>query len=398
MNYTNNKRTIAHFDLDAFFVSVERRKNPALNGRPVIVGGGERGVVAACSYETRMFGVHSAMPIKLAKRLCPEALVIKGDMESYSQCSHEVTEIISREVPVFEKSSIDEFYIDMTGMDKFFGSLKYTHHLKEIISKETRLSISYGLASNKLISKVATNEIKPNGQIAIPFGDEKQFLAPLPIEKMPMVGTKTSSLLRSMGVETIKILSQIPVEMMTNLLGKNGIELWRRANGIDETPVVSYHEQKSIGTENTFDTDTIDINFLHRELVRMTEQVAFELRSNNKLAGCITVKIRYSDFQTLTRQVTLPYTAADHILMQQARELFDKLYERRLLVRLIGVRVTHLVPGNYQINLFDDTQEMIRLYQSIDSIKNRFGEDKLRRAGGTLDKPHKKRYKFFFSG
>ncbi len=393
-----NNRTIAHFDLDAFFVSVECRKNPKLKGRPVIVGGGERGVVAACSYETRKFGVRSAMPIKLAKRLCPEALVIKGDMEAYSKCSNEVTEIIAAEVPLFEKASIDEFYIDMTGMDKFFGCVKYTDHLKQKITKDTRLSISYGLASNKLISKVATDERKPNGQLCIPFGEEKNFLAPLPIEKMPMVGNKTSELLRNMGVDTIRILSQIPIEMMTNLLGKNGIELWRRANGIDETPVVPYYEQKSIGTESTFDTDTIDIDFLHKELLRMTEQVAFELRSNNKLAGCITVKIRYSDFQTLTRQASIPYTAADHILITTGRELFDRLYERRLLVRLIGVRVSHLVPGNYQIHLFDDTQEMIRLYQSIDSIKKQFGENLLRRAGGPIETGSGKRHKFLFTG
>jgi DNA polymerase-4 len=393
-----NNRTIAHFDLDAFFVSVECRKNPKLKGRPLIVGGGERGVVAACSYEARKFGVKSAMPVKLAKRLCPEVLIIKGDMESYAQCSHEVTQIISEEVPLFEKSSIDEFYIDMTGMDKFFGCVKYTDSLKEKISKETSLSISYGLASNKLVSKVATDERKPNGKLHIPNGEEKQFLGPLAIEKMPMIGNKTGTLLRTMGVETIHILSQIPVEMMINLLGKNGIELWRRANGIDETPVVPYHEQKSIGTENTFDTDTIDTVFLHKELLRMTEQVAFELRSNNKLAGCITVKIRYSDFQTLTKQVTIPYTAADHILIKTARELFDKLYERRLLIRLIGVRVSHLVPGNYQINLFDDTQEMIHLYQSIDSIKKQYGENFLKRAGGPLNNSRGKRYKFLFSG
>lgn len=390
-----NNRNIAHFDLDAFFVSVERRKDPKLEGRPVIVGGGDRGVVAACSYETRKFGVHSAMPIKLAKRLCPEALIIKGDMEAYSNSSREVTEIIASQVPLFEKSSIDEFYIDMTGMDKFFGCLKYTKELKDLICKKTRLSISYALATNKLISKVATNEVKPNGQIQIPFGGEKEYLAPMPIEKMPMVGSKTSSLLRSMGVDTIRILSQVPMEMMMNLLGKNGIELWRRANGIDETPVVPYHEQKSIGTENTFDNDTIDVNFLHKELLRMTEQIAFELRSTNKLAGCITVKIRYSDFQTLTKQLTLPYTAADHVLIKAAKELFDKLYERRLLVRLIGVRVSHLVPGNYQIHLFDDTEEMISLYQSIDSIKTQFGESVLRRAGGPINKVLRKRYKFF---
>jgi DNA polymerase-4 len=245
---------------------------------------------------------------------------------------------------------------------------------------------------------VATDEKKPNGQLHIPFGEEKSFLAPLPIEKMPMVGNKTGALLKSMGVETIRVLSQIPVEMMTNLLGKNGIELWRRANGIDETPVVPYHEQKSIGTENTFTNDTIDVRFLHQQLLRMTEQVAFELRSNNKLAGCITVKIRYSDFQTLTKQVTLPYTAADHVLIKAATNLFDKLYERRLLVRLIGVRVSHLVPGNYQIHLFDDTQEMIHLYQSIDSIKNKYGENMLKRAGGPMENGLRKRYKFLFSG
>jgi len=244
------------------------------------------------------------------------------------------------------------------------------------------LSISHALASNKLISKVATNEAKPNGQLEIAFGNEKPFLAPLPIEKLPMVGAKTGELLRRMGVETVCILSQIPVEMMINLLGKNGIELSRRANGIDETPVVPYHEQKSIGTENTFETDTIDVAFLHRELVRMTERIAFELRENNKLTGCITVKIRYSDFQTITKQCIIPYAAADHILLQKAKELFDKLYDRRLLIRLIGVRFSHLVPGNYQIHLFEDTQETIKLYQAIDSVKHQYGEHLLIRAGG----------------
>jgi DNA polymerase IV len=373
-------RSIAHFDLDAFYVSVECRKNPKLIGKPLIVGGGDRGVVTCCSYEARSFGVRSAMPIRLAKRLCPEALIVKGDMDSYSNCSREVTEIIASQVPLFEKASIDEFYIDLTGMDKYFGCAKYTLELRKKIIKESGLSISYGLASNKLISKVATDEAKPNGQLQIAFGQEKSFLAPLPIEKLPMVGRQTGDLLRRMGVETIHILSQIPIEMMTNLLGKNGIELWRRANGIDETPIHPYHEQKSVGTENTFHNDTIDVGFLHRELVRMTEQIAFELREGNKLTGCVTVKIRYSDFQTTTRQVIIAYTAADHILLKTAKSLFDKLYDRRLLVRLIGVRFTHLVPGNYQINLFDDTQQMIKLYQAIDSVKHQFGERMLIRA------------------
>ncbi len=381
----SDHRTIAHFDLDSFYVSVERKYRPQLIGRPIAVGGSsDRGVIASCSYEARKFGVRSAMSTKLAKRLCPELHIIKGDMERYSQESRAVTEIISENVPLFEKSSIDEFYIDFTGMDRFFGCLQYTSELRKKIIQRSRLSISFGLSSNKLISKVATNEAKPNGIKEVAFGAEKQFLAPLEIEKLPMIGQKTSELLRSMGVETLSVLAAIPMEMLMNLLGKNGIELWRRANGIDNTPIVPYHEQKSISTENTFETDTIDTAFLNQELIRMTEQIAFELRDNNKLTGCVTVKIRYSDFQTVTKQTVIPYTSGDHTLLQHVKELFGKLYDRRLLVRLVGVRFSHLVPGNHQINLFEDTQETIKLYQAIDHIKHRFGETKLIRAAGAL--------------
>jgi DNA polymerase IV len=380
MSISTDKRAIAHFDLDSFFVSVECLKNSKLRGKAIAVGGhSDRGVVASCSYEARKFGVRSAMPVKLAKRLCPELLIIKGDMDSYSRFSNIITEIIASQVPVFEKSSIDEFYIDVSGMDKFFGCAQYVMELRKKIIRESGLDISHALATNKLVSKVATNEVKPNGESIVIAGNEKNFLAPLKIEKLPMVGNQTATLLHRMGVETVSILSQIPVEMLINLLGKNGIELWRRANGIDETPIVPYHEQKSIGTENTFETDTIDISFLHKELVRMTERIAFELRCNNKLTGCITVKIRYSDFQTMTIQSAIPYSAADHVLIQKATELFKKLYDRRLLVRLIGVRFSNLVGGNYQINLFEDTQEMIRLYQAIDSVKQQFGEKLLSR-------------------
>jgi len=376
-------RSVAHFDLDSFFVSVECLKNSSLKGKPIAVGGyADRGVIVCCSYEARKFGVKSAMPAKLARRLCPELLMIRGDMDSYSKYSRIVTDIIADEVPLFEKSSIDEFYIDMSGMDKFFGTTLYTSNLRQKIIKESGLSISFGLSANKLVSKVATDEAKPNGQLVIEFGKEKTFLAPLKIEKLPMIGPKTADLLRRMGVETISILSQIPLELMSNTFGRNGIELWRRANAIDESPVVPYHEGKSVGTENTFETDTIDIKFLHRELARMTERIAFELRDSNKLTGCITVKIRYSDFQTMTKQAIIPYSASDLVLLTKARELFNKLYDRRLLVRLIGVRFSHLIPGNYQINLFDDTQEAIKLYQAIDSVKHRFGEQFLIRGSG----------------
>jgi len=376
-----DNRSIAHFDLDAFYVHVEYLRNARLRGKPIAVGGhSDRGVIVSCSYEARKFGVHSAMPTRLAKRLCPELIIVRGDMDSYSRFSNIVTEIIQSEVPLFEKSSIDEFYIDMTGMDKFFGISRFVQQLRKKIIKESGLSISHALATNKLISKVATNECKPDGQIEIKPGNEKLFLAPLPIEKIPMIGKQTATLLRRMGVETISILSQIPVEMMINLLGKNGIELWRRSQGIDDTPIVPYHEQKSIGTENTFETDTIDIQFLHKELVRMTEKIAFELRCNNKLTGCITVKIRYSDFQTMTMQSTIAYTANDHLLIQKVKEIFGRLYDRRQLLRLIGVRFTNLVQGSYQINIFEDRHEMIGLYQAIDSVKKQFGEKLLFRA------------------
>ena len=377
------ERHIAHFDLDAFFVSVEQLKNPKLKGKPLIVGGtGDRGVVAACSYEARKFGIHSAMPMKIARRLCPQLIAVRGDYESYGKFSSIVTEVIKHNVPLYEKSSIDEFYIDLTGMDKFFGCGKFTSELKTKIARESGLPISYALASNKLISKVATNEVKPNGQIEIPFGNEKGFLSPLSIIKIPGVGKETAMLLLKMGVETVKVLSEIPIEMMQNLLGKSGTDLWRKAQGIDESPVVPYREVKSISTEETFQQDTIDMDFLRSEIVRMTEKIAFQLREQNKLTGCISVKLRYSDFDTHVKQVSIPFTNSDHILLKKAWELLTKLYERRMLIRLVGVKFTNLVPGNYQISLYEDTQEMINLYQAIDSVKHRYGENLLIRARG----------------
>lgn len=380
---SNNHRHINHLDLDTFFVSVERLHNPKLIGKPVLVGGsGDRGVVASCSYEARKFGIRSAMPMWQARRLCPEAKVVKGDYDSYSKYSRLVTDVIRDNVPTFEKSSIDEFYIDMTGMDKFFGCSKFSAELKVRIMKESGLPISYALASNKLISKVATNEVKPNGQLEIPFGNEKQFLFPLKIDRLPGVGDKTKILLINMGIHKVEKLAQIPVELMVNLLGKNGAELHRRANGIDESPVVPFHEQKSMSTEETFQKDTTDIKFLHAELVRMTEKLAFQLRCDNRLTQQISVKIRYSDFETHSIQKTIDASNQDHVLLQVVKELFNKLYTRRILVRLIGIRFSSLLPGNYQINLFDDTQEKIKMYQAIDSIKRQFGEKFVIKAAG----------------
>ena len=379
-----DQRHIAHFDLDAFFVSVECLKNGRLKGKPLLVGGaGDRGVVAACSYEARKFGIHSAMPMKLARRLCPEAIIIRGDMESYSKYSRLVTEIMQENVPLFEKASIDEFYIDLSGMDKFFGCSLFARELKTKVLKESGLVVSYGLASNKLISKVATGEIKPNGQLEIAFGREKDFLAPLAVGKLPGVGQETAYKLIRRGVETIRTLSEIPIEMMETMMGATGIDLWRKANGLDESPVIPYREQKSVSTERTFEADTIDLRFLHAELVRMTESIGFELRKQDKLTGCVTVKLRYSNFDTVARQKTIDYTNSDQVLLGVAQGLLDRLYDRRMLIRLLGVRLTRLVPGNYQIKLYEDTQEQIRLYQSIDSIKKQFGEKGVMRGSGT---------------
>jgi DNA polymerase-4 len=379
----NTERHIAHLDLDTFYVSVECLRDPKLIGKPVLIGGsGDRGVVASCSYEARKFQIHSAMPMKMARRLCPQAIIIRGDMEQYSKYSGLVTDIIRDTVPVFEKSSIDEFYVDMTGMDKFFGCSIFTKELKKKIVKESGLPISYGLASNKLVGKVATNEVKPNGQIVIPFGDEKSYLAPLSVAKIPGIGKETAFALLKRGVETVKVLSEIPIEMLSNLLGKNGKELWRRANGIDDSPVVPFHEQKSISTENTFETDTMDMAFLHKQLVRMTEHIGFELRQQNKLTGCISVKLRYSNFDTEMKQTAITYTNLDTALLNTVKDLFRLLYTRRMMVRLLGVRFTNLIPGNYQINLFEDTQEHISLYQAVDSIKRQFGENAVFKAAG----------------
>jgi len=378
-------RSIIHMDLDAFFVAVERAKNPRLNKVPLIIGGSSRrGVVAACSYETRKFGVHSAMPMYLALQLCPDAKVISGDMEAYSQYSHLVTEVIADRAPLFEKASIDEFYIDASGMDRFFGTFKWSVELRKKIIKESGLPISMALSVNKLVSKVATAEFKPNAEKQIAAGAEKDFLAPLSIEKIPMVGKQTSTFLYDMGVRTVATLREMPLKFLTSAFGKNGISLWNKAHGIDDTPVVSYTEQKSISTESTFETDTIDVKRLKSILIAMVEKVAFQLREQKKLTSCITVKIRYSNFDTETKQIHVPYTSSDHIILRVTQELFDKLYNRRMLIRLVGVRLSNLVQGNHQISLFDDTEEDINLYEAMDFIKHKHGVEKLVRAT-TLD-------------
>ena len=388
------KRHIVHLDLDTFFVSCERLMDRELNNIPVLIGGtSNRGVVAACSYETRQFGVHSGMPMKMARLLCPEATVIRGNNTVYTKFSEMVTDIVKEQSPLFEKSSIDEFYVDVTGMDKFFGTYKWAKELREKIIKETMLPISFGLSINKTVSKVGTGEAKPNNGINIPDGLEKSFLAPLSVKKIPMVGTKTYHLLRSMGVEKVKTVQEMPVELMESVLGKNGISLWKKAQGIDNSPVVAWHERKSISSERTFERDSTDIYKMRSILIAMAENLAYKLRKENKLTASVSVKIRYSDFQTYSKQRRIPYTSLDHTLINTTLELFEALYQRRVLIRLIGVRFSNLVGGSYQIRLFEDSEKLIKLYQSMDIIRNRYGKNAVKRAV-TMESPSASRNKF----
>ncbi|MEI9946872.1 MAG: DNA polymerase IV [Chitinophagaceae bacterium] len=364
---------IAHFDLDSFFVSVEIINNPNLKGKPVLVGGYERGVVAACSYEARKFGIHSAMPMKKAMQLCPHAIVTNASRADYSKYSRWVTEIIASKVPLFEKASIDEFYIDLTGMDKFFGVTKYTKELRQQIMKETGLPISCGLSSAKFISKMATNEAKPNGFLEIPRGKEKEFLWPLGIEKINGVGKQTELQLKSLGLYKIEDIAKTPLEVIERYVGKWGESLWNKAQGIGSSTINTDWEQKSMSHENTFDKDYTDVEFLHGELVRLTEKTAYSLRQDELMTGCITVKIRYSDFETTSRQETIDYTALDDSLIAKVKDLFNKSYQKGRPVRLLGVRFSQFIPITMQMSLFDNNVEKLNLFKAVDDIKDRFG-------------------------
>ena len=379
------QRTIVHLDLDTFFVSVERLINSSLNAKPVIIGGTSgRGVVSSCSYEARQFGVHSGMPMHMARQLCSQAVYIRGDMEQYSKYSRMVTEIIAEKAPVYEKASIDEHYLDITGMDRFFGSLKWTRELRQRIIRETGLPISFGLSVNKTVSKIATGEAKPNGELSVGGRQVHDFLNPLSIRKIPMLGREAYYKLRRMGISRIKTLSEMPPEMLEQLMGKNGLLIWKRANGIDHAPVRSYSERKSISTERTFQQDTTDMQYLNDLLIGMAEKLAFELRSKSKLCSVVTLKIRYSNFDTHTMQQRIAYTSFDHVLIQTAKDLFRRLYTRRMLIRLIGLRFSGLIGGVQQLDLFEDKEEQIQLYQAMDRIRKRYGKTIIHRAAGSM--------------
>ncbi len=376
----NFDRAILHLDLDSFFVSVERLHNDSLRGKPLLIGGKSgRSVVSSASYEARKFGVHAAMPMRMALRLCPDAIVLRGDMERYSKHSQIITEIIREDAPLFEKASIDEFYLDLSGMDKYIGTWQWSKSLRQRIIKESGLPISAALSVNKLISKIGVNDAKPNGNQLITAGTERAYIAPMSVAKIPSVGIKTQEKLRYMGVHTIKVLRDIPPALLKREFGKNGLSLWNKANAIDNSPVVPFQEQKSISTERTFQQDSIDVKMLKAKLSQMVQKLAFELRSKKQLTANIAIKIRYADFNTFSKQKKIPYTANDRQLTAFAHHLFDQLYQRRQLVRLIGVRFSHLVHGSYQISIFDDTQEEINLLRAMDSLRKKYGAHVIRK-------------------
>jgi DNA polymerase-4 len=381
------QRYIAHLDLDSFFVSVELINNPSLKGKPVIVGGSkERGVVSTCSYEARFFGVKSGMPMKQAMQLCPQAIIANGTRGQYSKFSRWVTDIIASKAPLFEKASIDEFYIDLTGMDKYFNPLEWTIQLRQQIIDETKLPISFGLASNKMIAKIATDEAKPNGYLFVPIGSEKEFLAPLPVNKFSGVGESTFLKLKQMNINFIGDILHSDINLLEKELGKWGTDLYRKAQGISNSQVHNYREAKSISTENTFEENISNYELLLAELVRMTEKVGYELRQDKKLTGCIAVKIRYPNFETVSKQVTIDYTFSDDELIPFAIELFKKLWKPNSPIRLLGVKLSELNNFSVQGSLFENREKKTSLYKAIDDVKNRFGKNTLQKARTIVNK------------
>lgn len=369
-------------DLDSFFASVEVLKDPSLKGKPVIVGGySARSVVASCNYEARAFGVRSAMPVYKAKNLCPDAIFLRADMESYSRYSAWVTLIIRENVPLFEKASVDEFYCDLSGMEKYFGSWKFAQQLRQKIIQETGLPISMCLASSKTTAKIGTGFAKPNGELLIEEGTEKAFLAPLSIAKLPMAGEQIVETLQKRGVKTVGELAAIDPALLENLLGKIGRVLWHKANGTHFTAIEPFHERKSISTERTFEEDSLDALMMETMLKGMTEKLCYSIRRDGVLTNCIAVKLRFQDFKTVSKQISIAASDDEKILIPIVLDLFKAQYAQPQPIRLIGVRFSGLGDQEVQGNLFVDVQKDTALHQSVDKIREKYGLKKLMRAG-----------------
>ena len=381
-------RKILHVDIDAFFVSVEEALDPSLKGKPVIVGGDPdgRGVVAAASYAVRRYGVHSAMPIAQAKRLCPHAIFLSGSHRRYSEYSAKVFEILKRYSPLVEPMSLDEAFVDLTGCERLHGPvLKSAEKIRNEIREALGLNASIGIASNKLLAKIASAYCKPNGMLWIAPGMEQRFLAPLPIQRVPGIGPKGGAELRRMGIKSVGDLARLPLELLEEAYGKWGVSLYSKARGISDSPVIGEVEDpRSISRETTLEMDSADPLFLESTLSYLTEKAAGQLRENKLFARTVTLKLRYSDFKTVTRSKTLEMpTAEDHTLFKIGAGLLRKLFTRRVRVRLIGIAFTSLTATPYrQEGLFDSKggQCWDDLYQGIDRIRHKYGFRSILRA------------------
>jgi len=373
------KTTIMHIDLDAFFVSVEQALHPGLKGKPVVVGGkpDRRGVVAAASYEARAFGLHSAMPLITAARLCPQAIFIEGNFHRYREASQKFMAILADFSPFLEPVSLDEAYLDVTGFESIHGSIhQMALNIKQRVKDELDLCASIGIASCKVVAKIASDLSKPDGLLEVPHGEELSFLAPLPVDKLPGIGKMTQRKLEGLGIDTILRLSNTPLSTLKIHLGASGEVLHRFANGIDNRTVTPPAAAKSISRETTFGEDTLDRPFLEATLRYLGERVGADLRQLGRQAKCITLKLRYADFTTITRSHTLPQsTDTDQTIFDTGADLLRRtLSAEKQAVRLIGIGVSNLTEPGRQLAMLDPSaQRQEKLNKVIDRIRNRYG-------------------------
>ncbi len=385
-------RSILHVDMDAFFASVEQRDNPELQGKPVLVGGdGSRGVVAAASYEARKFGCHSAQPTVIAKRLCPNAIIVSGRHSDYRAVSKQVFEILERFSPAIQPISIDEAFLDVTGSTKLFGSpTEIAKQIRALIKQETQLTCSVGVAPNKFLAKLASDMDKPDGLTVIHPDRIQQTLDPLPINKLWGVGQSTERTLNALGIRTVKDLRAHPLESLQSRLGELGEHLYKLARGIDDRPVRIDRQAKSISHEHTFETDLESADEVRSLIARQSQDVARRLRKHNRYARTISIKVRFGDFETITRSTTLEnQTDETRVIHDSARTLFDEWAKSFRPVRLIGVAVSQLTDAPASPGLFD-TQDHAKdraVDQTSDQINTRFGKDAITRASALKAKP-----------
>ena len=373
-------RNILHIDMDAFFVSVEEVRDPSLKGKPVIVGGAPdgRGVVAAASYEARKYGIHSAMPIGRAKRLCPHAIFLRGTHGLYSEFSGRIFDIMNTYSPLVEPMSLDEAYVDLTGCERLHGPITDTAvRMHDAIQGQVGINASIGMAANKLMAKIASGMAKPNGFLRILPGHEATFLAPLPVGRIPGIGPKSVEEFKRMGIHTVRDLAALPLELLEEAHGEWGNRLYEKARGISHSPVMKRDDTRSISRETTLEEDSTDPAFLESKLSWLVEKAASQLREEGLRARCVSLKLRDSDFKTVTRSHTLNEAACeDHVIFDTVVGLFRKLFTRRTRVRLVGVALTSLTSVRHRRWSCSRTwmpNSGRKLYQGIDRIRDKYG-------------------------